>query len=187
MTAAAYMHALISNHAFHNGNKRTALVATLVFLDLNDYVLEIEEDPLFDYLIKVAAHEVVAEYGEESRADAEMLAVAKWISRHSRPIIREEHPLQFNQLREILNAYGCTFEHPRKGNRINIQRGEKRIQIYYRNEGSDVELNTIRKIRKDLSLTEDDGYDSTIFYNREQRIPDFIHKYRRTLQRLAKV
>jgi len=116
-----------------------------------------------------------------------MIAVAKWVSRHSRPIIREEHPLKFHQLREILNAYECTFDHPQKGNRINIKRGESRVQIYYRSEGTDVELNTIRKIRKELSLTDDDGYDSTIFYNREQRIPEFINKYRRTLQRLAKV
>jgi hypothetical protein len=142
---------------------------------------------LFDYLVKVASHEVVLDPAEESRADAEMLAVAKWVSRHSRPIIREEHPLKFHQLREILNAYDCTFEHPQKGNRINIRRGDKHIQIYYRSEGTDVELNTIRMIRKTLALAEGDGYDSTIFYNRERRIPDFIHKYRRTLQRLAKV
>jgi death-on-curing family protein len=40
MAAAALLHAIISNHAFHNGNKRTALVATLVFLDMNGFLLE---------------------------------------------------------------------------------------------------------------------------------------------------
>jgi len=33
--AAAYGHALIRNHGFIDGNKRTAYVATLLFLELN--------------------------------------------------------------------------------------------------------------------------------------------------------
>ena len=35
MAAAALLHSLVLNHAFYNGNKRTALVAVLVFLDEN--------------------------------------------------------------------------------------------------------------------------------------------------------
>ena len=33
--AAALLYALVKNHAFHNGNKRTALVSMLAFLDVN--------------------------------------------------------------------------------------------------------------------------------------------------------
>ena len=186
MAATAYLHAIIANHAFHNGNKRTALVAMLVFLDLNSYVLEIGEDELFDYLIRIASHDIGVSAESESRADAEMIVIAKWVSSHSRPLTVGEHPLKFHQLRSILNNYGCTFTNPKKGNRINIQRGDRKVQIYYRNEGTDVQLNTISMIRRELGLTEAEGYDSTIFYNADERIPDFILKYRRTLQRLAK-
>jgi death-on-curing family protein len=185
MAAAAYLHAIIANHAFHNGNKRTALVSMLVFLDLNGYLLEVEEDALFDYLIRIASHNLDVP-GNHSLSDGEMIQIAKWVSGHSRPLVKEERPLKFHQLREILNTYECSFEHPKKGNRVNIQRGANRVQVYYRNEGTDVALNTIRKIRKELELTEEDGYDSTIFYNAANRIPAFIRKYRRTLQRLAK-
>jgi death-on-curing family protein len=185
MVAAALLHAIISNHAFHNGNKRTALVATLAFLDVNGFVLEVDENELFDYLVKIASHEVVQ---QPEDADDEMLAIARWIHRHCRSISTEEKVLKFHDLRTILLRYDCAFDHPGgRGNRINISRGTKNTQVYYRNEGTDVERNTIRQIRKDLGLTDAEGYDSAIFYKAEDRVPAFIHKYRRTLDRLAKV
>ncbi|MCL4822710.1 MAG: type II toxin-antitoxin system death-on-curing family toxin [Anaerolineales bacterium] len=187
MAAAAYLHALIGNHPFHNGNKRTALVATLVFLDLNSYVLEVEEGPLFDYLLRIASHEVGETLEGESLADREMHAIAKWLNAHSRLLSSKDHPLKFHELREILAGFGCEFEHAQRGNRMNIRRGSRRTQVAYRNEGSDVEVNSIRMIRAELGLLEVDGYDSFIFYNLKKRIPDFILKYRRTLDRLARV
>lgn len=33
--AAALLRSLIKNHPFHNGNKRTAVLATIVFLEVN--------------------------------------------------------------------------------------------------------------------------------------------------------
>jgi death on curing protein len=38
--AAAYLFHIVKNHAFLDGNKRTALVAALVFLDINGVSLE---------------------------------------------------------------------------------------------------------------------------------------------------
>lgn len=187
MVAAAYLHAIIGNHAFHNGNKRTALVSTLVFLDLNGFVLDVDEGELFDYLLRIADHKIVDDAPREELADAEMWEVARWLHRSSRPVSHAERPLKFHELRSILSKYGCTFEKPKHGNRMNIFRGEHRTQVYYRNDGTDVQRNTIRKIREDLRLSNEHGYDSTIFYNAEERISDFILKYRNTLDQLAKV
>ena len=184
MVAAALLHAVISNHPFHNGNKRTALVATLAFLDVNGYVLEADDDELFDYLLRIAAHEVSS---NGPGSDEEMLEIARWIHRHSRAVSIEEKVIKFHDLKAILRRYGCTFELAGRGNRINIQRDKRSTQVYYRNDGTDVERNTIRQIRRDLGLTDEEGYDSAIFYKAEQRIPAFIHRYRRTLSRLAKV
>lgn len=41
--AAALCYKIAKNHPFLDGNKRTAAVAALVFLDLNDYDIEFEE------------------------------------------------------------------------------------------------------------------------------------------------
>jgi death-on-curing family protein len=55
--AAALFHSLVTNHPFHNGNKRTALVATLSFLDRNGRRAnaDIEDDELFDFVLAVSA------------------------------------------------------------------------------------------------------------------------------------
>jgi predicted ATPase len=45
----------------------------------------------------------------------------------------------------------------------------------------------IHKIRRNLELDDEHGYDSDIFYNFGPRITEFITKYRRLLDRLAKV
>lgn len=44
--AAAYLWHIVCNHPFVDGNKRTGLVAAVVFLALNDQVLEAPEDAL---------------------------------------------------------------------------------------------------------------------------------------------
>ena len=42
--AAAYLFHIIQNHPFVDGNKRTGVVAALVFLALNDVIIDVEED-----------------------------------------------------------------------------------------------------------------------------------------------
>ena len=44
--AAALMHSLIMNHAFVDGNKRTGTAAMLVYLQLNNIALHIEQNDL---------------------------------------------------------------------------------------------------------------------------------------------
>jgi hypothetical protein len=161
----------------------------LVFLDKNGWVLTCAHDEIYEILLQLADHKLTGRDGETvAEPDAEVLHLALWLQGRVRRVIRGERLLQFRQLRAILATYGCTFEHAAsRGNRINIRRGAKQTQVYYRNEGEDVEKNTILKIRKDLELDEEHGYDSDIFYNRGPRIHDFINKYRKLLDRLARV
>ncbi len=46
--AAAYMYAIIKNHPFLDGNKRTGLLSALIFLKLNNIVVEADNDELFN-------------------------------------------------------------------------------------------------------------------------------------------
>jgi death-on-curing protein len=52
--AAAYLFHVARNHPFVDGNKRTAAVAAVVFLQLNMVVLEADED-LFEEQVRMAA------------------------------------------------------------------------------------------------------------------------------------
>lgn len=187
MAGAALLHSIVLDHSFHNGNKRTALVAMLTFLDKNGWVLTCDQDEIYEFLLRLADHQLSDREGETIvGADRETIQVATWLQGHTRRVARREHPLAFRQLRAILESYDCILE-PRVGNRINIRRDHLQTHVAYRNEGTDVEKNTIHKIRSDLELDDRHGYDSDIFYNRGPRIPEFINKYRKLLERLAKV
>ena len=56
--AAALLHSLVLNHAFVDGNKRTAVLATLVFLDLNGYVVRWRQHEVLDFVLRLADHQV---------------------------------------------------------------------------------------------------------------------------------
>lgn len=53
-TAAAYAFHIAENQPFLDGNKRTGLMAALVFLDLNGFVVLDPEGRLYDAMIAIA-------------------------------------------------------------------------------------------------------------------------------------
>lgn len=59
--AAALLHSLVLNHAFIDGNKRTAVLSTLVFLDLNGYMVRWDQQEALDFLLRLAAHQIELE------------------------------------------------------------------------------------------------------------------------------
>lgn len=56
--AALYIDAILHNHAFIDGNKRTGLAACLVFLKINHINLHIPHPYLFDLTIDLANHRI---------------------------------------------------------------------------------------------------------------------------------
>ena len=52
--AAAYLFHIVSNHPFVDGNKRTGLLAAVVFLDLNGIAIEHPSEALYDLTMAVA-------------------------------------------------------------------------------------------------------------------------------------
>jgi death on curing protein len=58
--AAALLHSLAGNHALVDGNKRIALLATVVFLRINGYRLDLTDDQAFDLVLSVAAGQLDA-------------------------------------------------------------------------------------------------------------------------------
>ena len=65
--AAALFHSLISNHPFHDGNKRTAVLAFGIFLLANGHCCMLDNTPMYQLA------EAVASYRERGRSHAEAL------------------------------------------------------------------------------------------------------------------
>jgi len=65
--AAALFHSLISNHPFHDGNKRTAVLAFEMFLVANGHSRALGNTPMYHLA------EQIASYRERGRSHAEAL------------------------------------------------------------------------------------------------------------------
>jgi death-on-curing family protein len=197
MAGAALLHSLVHNHAFHNGNKRTGLVSLLVFLDQHGLVLTCDEDELFKFLLKVGQHSVVPMWADQL-PDREVMEIARWIRRWSRPIVQGERPMSWIKLKQRLREFGCTWQPaPTGGSKLNLFREVTRQgrfrsrtellnhQAGWAGDGTEADRRTIHKIRRALELDDAHNIDSTTFHGGAQ-IDDFILQYRRILRRLGK-
>jgi death-on-curing protein len=198
MAGAALFHSLVQNHAFHNGNKRTALVSMAAFLDDNGLVLTCRKEDIFRFTLNVAKHAIVAT-GADTLADREMQEIAGWIRQHARKAPRQDRTLRWHKLRGRLSEFGCTLTVPGGiGHRINIERTVQnrvrfgrtrtevlRTQVAWEGDASECDRMTIRKIRGDLQL-DDDHVDSSHFYE-GAKVDSFIIEYRGILRRLARL
>ena len=54
LKAAALMHSVAANHCLVDGNKRLAFLATVVFLDINGYDVDLSDDEAFTLTMDVA-------------------------------------------------------------------------------------------------------------------------------------
>jgi len=81
--AGALFHSLINNHPFHNGNKRTALISTAVYLASCGLWLEkCSDDEMFSFTLDITTHSI------SRQRKSEVKVISSWLQRHS-----IKHPL----------------------------------------------------------------------------------------------
>jgi len=73
LCAAAYAYGIATSHPFNDGNKRSALIAMVVFLDLNGHALTASEMEVVPVILSLAAGELSEE------------ALRAWVSEHMAP------------------------------------------------------------------------------------------------------
>jgi death-on-curing protein len=73
--AAAYGYGIVKNHAFVDGNKRTAFQVMFVFLKVNGFDLDVPEPEVVLVMQNLAAGEMREEQ------------LAKWLEKYSCPIV----------------------------------------------------------------------------------------------------
>lgn len=184
--AATLFYGLCMNHPLENGNKRTALVTMLVFLDHNGVLLvDTSEDDLYNLATHTANHQLVDE-----RGDAEVDFITRWIAERTRPEERGERRMRFRELRTVLEELGCQFDSP-KDNAIKIHRttsdGTFSVKAGYPNQHHEVPLGEVRRIRRALHLDQQHGFDTAAFYDFEASVDGFVNSYRQLMNRLADI
>lgn len=211
--AATLTFGICCDHPFHNGNKRTALVAMLAHLDKNHLTLKgVRQDELYDVMVNLAGRELTTErvaprvrrrWGEARfDSDHQVAQLSKWLDPRTERVRRGERPITYRQVRPLLQRHGYRLGDPQSGNSVPVLREEPRKvgvlrretkmelkpigRIGYRNEGETVSVKTMKELRRLCRLTEEDGVDSVSFYDGAEVIDSFINEYRTVLRRLAK-
>ena len=72
--AAALMDSLVRNHPFVDGNKRTAITATGLFLWLNAHVLDVSNTEMVQFTLSCAQSQKTIE------------DITAWLKQHSKPL-----------------------------------------------------------------------------------------------------
>lgn len=182
---ATLFYGIAMSHAFENGNKRTALVSLLVFLDKNKSLLvNASEDDLYELAREVAAHEIPIQAGTVRNSDTEVRAIATWLRARTRPKILGDTAIEFRELRELLSEQGCTFTNP-DNNYVKIYHGQWMVKTGYPKSNFEVAVGEVKRIRRSLHLDEIHGVDSAGFYNLEDTVEGFVNQYRNLMKRLA--
>ncbi len=208
VNAATLLYGVCNDHPFHNGNKRTALVATLAHLDRNNLVLKnTKQREIFALMIAVADHKLLTnqiKIGRDTHsvprrgtADEEVLALRDWLAPRVDKITRGEIRITYRELRKILARFGYTVR-PGKSTKVSICRstntrpslfGKQKIKavmsIDWHDDGRDIAIGNVKHIRETLHLCERDGVTRETFYGGGLRVDRFINEYRLVLRKLA--
>jgi death-on-curing protein len=209
LNAATLLYGICNDHPFHNGNKRTALVAALAHLDKNNRLLRTtKQSELFNLMIAVADHAILhstVKVGRDTQRisrrgtpDEEVKAIADWLRPRVDSITRGEKSITYRELRQILGNFGFTLT-MRNNGKMDICRTEARrililkaghrrreqMAIRWPGDGRTVPVKEIKHIRHTLKLCEEDGVTSDSFYAKGVRIDRFINEYRVVLRKLA--
>ncbi|MBI3170396.1 MAG: Fic family protein [Chloroflexi bacterium] len=194
---------LVKNHAFHDVNKRTAI------LSLFYHLLKLKRFPhrphkLYEQLAICVASNSLENYPVyekyKDKHDAEVLFIADFLSHNTRKMEKTEYKITFRQLDNILRKYefGLAYSDNNKidivkyydekvgllGRKI-IQREQRIASIGFPGWTRQVNLTTVKQIRRLTGLTVENGYDSETFYHDADSLPFLINEFQGLLIRLA--
>lgn len=175
---ATLFYGLISNHAFQDANKRTALLVALFHLLKIKRYPKVKQKEFEELAIRVAARklELYPNYRKfEKYTDPEVRFIADFFRSRTREIDGRIYLITFNELQRILNRFGFELSNPH-GNYIDVVKVETRTvglfkkktevvrskvaQIGFPGWKEQVSKNALRTVRDETGLTSTNGIDS---------------------------
>lgn len=184
--SAALFHSVISNHSFHNGNKRTALLSTMYFLGEHGYWLDrCDDEEMYEFTRKAAAHELCDDRNNEVRE------ISEWLQHNSRKRQKGEKQLKLHELREILSNFGYSLSD--NGKTLDVIADGDKIETILKKGAQgfeDYDPAYISELRKRLSLVPSEGIDSARFYGQKgisDDLSEFMELRVNVMKWLAKI
>ena len=170
--AAALFHSLVQNHAFHNGNKRTALVTLLTLINSQSRTMKstVTDKIIYDFVCAVANSRVPS---IDKRLDngAIIRAIVNWLKENTEDKNRHISEMDSDQFIEFCTSFGASIK-PKSKNTMVTFKG-KSINVPHHKLAGQV-------VKKYLSTLKFHSF------NAEDDSRQKIQQYKELLRRLAK-
>lgn len=194
---------LDKNHAFNDGNKRTALLCLLMALHRSNRVLTCKKSKLETLLVRIAANTMndysdFKRYTKKYGEDAIVYYIASFIRHNSRKIEQQFRTMTYEEFNRKLNVYGLWLDNP-SGNYINVY-GErittkflgfirkkeqtKILQIGFPGWKRQINPKAVKNVLKETGITLQNGFDMKTFYEGNEPEYKLIDEYFDILKRL---
>lgn len=198
---ATLVYGINKNHAFNDGNKRTALLAMLLALKKINRQADCKKTEFETLLVRIAANELnqYKPYKKyEKNQDGEVLFIAEFIRHNTRKIEKEVHSLTYAEFDTKLRKFNVWLGN-QQGNSINVyktqtKRGlfgikmksqdERILQIGFKGWKNQVFPKTVKSVLKAAGITPENGTDSKVFYYGAEPEYKLIEEYYSVLKRL---
>lgn len=210
---ATLLYGLVKNHAFEDGNKRTALLSLLLSLNNRGYKVCRPISDLENLIVRIAANDL-QQYGDyktkeaaEFEDDYKIRFIAARIKRSAKKKSNQIGQLKYREFDNRLREFGVYLDNQKKGyikvyKRVQVEKKQSGFkawfpdkkdqeekayyvtQIPFRGWTKSVGLGTIKEVLTKAGLTEEQGIDSGVFFHHDQPEYDLIKEYRDPLVRL---
>lgn len=192
---------LIKNHAFHDGNKRTAFLSLLYHLWIIGRVPDAKQKEFEVLALRVADNSLYQYKAYESfqkEHDPEVRFISHFLKRNTRKIDKRNYMITYRELDTCLQRFDFALKNPDK-NGIDVVKIEQVKQVFRAPEITEKRIGAIAfpgwtrevckaeidKIRKLTKLTPNHGIDSEVFFKGAFPLGVFIDRYKNLLERLA--
>jgi death-on-curing family protein len=198
---ATLFYGLIKNHAFHDANKRTALLTLLYHLHRSGKTPDVKQQEFENLAVNIArdSYKHYPRYEDfKGSPDREVLFIADFIRRSTRNIDKRSYTVTFQELNALLSKYDCYIENA-GGNYADVLQKRKEkgflglgttekyhrvIQIGFPGWKKQVTRTALKDVLKATNLTEQNGIDSAVFFHGAEPLHSLIDEYRGPLMRL---
>lgn len=197
---ATLMYGLIKNHPFHDANKRTAFLVSILHLQKIGRTPTLTGEDYENFTVDIADNKLGGypyfERTSGSLADREVDTIARFLRRHTREIDLRGRVISYRELDAIVHRHGIRLENPYH-NRIDVMRflSESDLSplaipyriahIGFHGWTREVSRKDIHIVRGAAKLTIEHGYDSQAFFAGVDDPLTLIRKYKEPLRNLA--
>jgi len=189
--AATLLYGIVLNHPFHDANKRTGFLSTLLLLNEHKLTIRVTEKQFEDFTVSVAERSFRKlekfQRSFEGQEDADIRYIAHYLRTVTRQSDKKDYIVTYRELNALLKRFGFELANPHD-NTVDVVETDTGIRVC--NIGchgmtKQVARPVIKYVRSETGLDFLNGCDSGAFFKGEEPLNNLLAKYYEPLERLA--